>query len=70
MECWSFAKKADAFCFAQYSNTSLLHHSFAESFLFIPLQDYSVHNAADLEQLLLVVHHFRASEPSDGVVFA
>src|SRR5438552_12396746 len=40
------------------------------SFLFVPLQHHSVHDAADLEQLLLVVHHFGAGKPGNRVVFA
>src|SRR3954471_23822214 len=32
------------------------------SFLFVPFQDDAVHNAADLEQLLLVMHHVFAGE--------
>src|SRR2546422_10290440 len=29
-----------------------------------------MHDAADLEQLLLIVYHFRTSEPGDSVIFA
>src|SRR5438105_10242734 len=29
-----------------------------------------MHDAADLEQLLLIVYHLSASEPGDGVIFA
>src|SRR5256885_5953032 len=54
----------------QYSSIPLLRYSNAWSFLFVPLQNDAVHNAADLEQLVLVVHHFRTSEPGDGVILA
>src|SRR5438270_535077 len=40
------------------------------SFLFVPLQHHSVHDAADLEQLLLVVHHFGPGKPGNRVIFA
>src|SRR5262249_23969621 len=36
----------------------------------VPFQHDSVHNAADLEQFLFVMHHLRASESGDGVILA
>src|SRR6266480_4650480 len=39
------------------------------SFLFVPFQHDAVHYSADFEQLLLVMHHFRAREASDGIIF-
>src|SRR5437870_6904642 len=56
--------------FLQYSNTPLLHRSNVWSFLLVPFQDHAVHDPADLEQLFFVVHHFRTSEPGDGVILA
>src|ERR1700720_3790843 len=56
--------------FFHYSSTPLLLYSKACSFLFVPLQDDAVHHAADLEELVLVMHHFRTSEPGDGVILA
>src|SRR2546421_5515826 len=52
------------------SNTPTLHYSSVCLLLLIPLQNDTVHYAADLEQLLLVVHHFRTSEPGNGIIFA
>src|SRR5206468_9398848 len=37
--------------------------------LFVPFEHHAVHYSADFEQLLLVMHHFRAREARDGVVF-
>src|SRR5256884_4642867 len=54
----------------QYCSTPLLHYSNACSFLFVPLQNDAVHHAADIEQLVLVIDHFRTSEPGDGVILA
>src|SRR6266480_13303 len=53
-----------------FSNTPTLHYSSVWLLLLIPLQNDTVHYAADLEQLLLVVHHFRTSEPGNGIIFA
>src|SRR5439155_17974093 len=39
------------------------------SFLFVPFQHDAVHYSADFQQLLLVMHHFRAREASDGIIF-
>src|SRR5436309_15849531 len=39
-------------------------------FFLVPFQDNTVHYSADFEQLLLVMHHFRARESGDGIVFA
>src|SRR6266516_2050232 len=39
-------------------------------FFLVPFQDNAMHYSADFEQLLLVVHHFRARESGDGIVFA
>src|SRR5207253_8497916 len=41
----------------------------ARLFAFVPLQHHAVHDAADLEQLVLVMHHVFAGEPGDRVVF-
>src|SRR4051812_16002900 len=40
------------------------------SFLLVPLQHDAVHDAADLEELVFVVHHVFAGEAGDGVIFA
>src|SRR6267143_58165 len=40
------------------------------SFLLIPLQHDAMHDSADFEQLLFVMHHFRAREASDGIILA
>src|SRR5688572_9457641 len=39
------------------------------SFLVVPLQDNTVHDTADFEEFLLVVHHVGAREAGDGVIF-
>src|SRR6266487_2714698 len=40
------------------------------SFLLVPLQHDAMHDSANFEQLLFVMHHFRAREASDGIIFA
>src|SRR5438309_90576 len=40
------------------------------SFLRVPFEDDAVHDTADLEQLVLVMHHVFAGEASDRVIFA
>src|SRR2546423_10049117 len=40
------------------------------SFLLVPFQDHPMHDAADLEELLFIVHHFVACESGNGVIFA
>src|ERR1700704_6657871 len=39
------------------------------SFLFVPFQNQTMHDAADFEQLLFVVHHVSAGEAGDGIIF-
>src|SRR4026208_1706777 len=39
------------------------------SFLLVPFQDYPVHDAADFEELLFVMHHFGTGEACNGVIF-
>src|SRR6266436_8256609 len=39
------------------------------SFLLVPFQHDAMHNSADFEQLLFVMHHFRARKASDGIIF-
>src|SRR4029453_2232059 len=46
-----------------------LNFEFVGLFLLVPFQHYAVHDAADLKELLLVMHHVGAGESSDGVVF-
>src|SRR5947208_6951576 len=53
-----------------FSDTPTLHYTSIWLLLLIPLQNDTVHYAADLEQLFLVVHHFRTSEPGNGIIFA
>src|SRR6266404_835701 len=43
---------------------------FGESLLFVPFQNDSVHNPADLEQFVFVMHHVFACESGDGVIFS
>lgn len=49
-----------------YSNGSLLQRG---SFLLIPFQNHAMDNPADFEQLFFVMHHFRAREASNGIIF-
>ncbi len=49
-----------------YSNTPRLQFC---SFLLIPFQHDAVHYAADLEEFFLVMHHVRAREAGDSVIF-
>ena len=39
------------------------------SFLLVPFQDYPVHDAADFEELLFVMHHVGTGEACNGVIF-
>src|SRR5262249_39434372 len=68
MEFWSNVVTSEAD--GVFSITPLLRYSNACSFLLIPFQDDTVHDAADLNQLLLIVHHLGPCQPGNRVVFA
>src|SRR5262249_16821216 len=40
------------------------------SFLLVPFQHDTVHDAADLEEFFLVMHHVRTAKSGDGVILA
>src|SRR5215813_4687414 len=40
------------------------------SFLLVPFQHDTVHDAADLEEFFLVMHHVRTGKSGDGVILA
>src|SRR6266545_3363753 len=50
--------------------SSISNFELVPSFFLIPFQYNAVHDPTDLQQLLLVVHHIRSGEASDGVVLA
>src|SRR5438270_14032313 len=54
-EYWSIGRNTTRPRFFHYCNTPLFHHSGVWLLLLIPLQNDTMHNAADLEQLLFVV---------------
>src|SRR5206468_3113455 len=49
-----------------YSKSPLFQRG---SFLLVPLQHHALDNPADFEQLFFVMHHFRAREAGDGIIF-
>src|SRR3989442_11377734 len=68
MERWS-NESVSAFIppILQYSNTPALQFC---SFLLVPFENHPVHDAANLEQSVFVMHHLFAGEPGDGVILA